>query len=373
MRRPNPITWTSKLEEYLEILEQSKLSPSDIFLCRLLRAEYLSHSADKDFLLGDPSSSISLWELKTQGIIQNLQCRIDGLPLVHPNPLEKCMCLQIQRRRIWNIDIKTTTALIEFGRFACSLYAHELALHVNHNIDEFKAPFSAKSLKSCDFIEIYAPNTTHSSMIRTITLAAQGLLDAFLGLSTSEMLALPPHIYAGRVIYAVTLLTKLHKAFSRSMSGPNEYIRLDQLHLEAYIERLVLISRRLIAEDGSNSLSRAFLIMPQLKEWLCSHLSKSAAGPSEYTVERGLHAKNCGGPSVPAISTPMDIPNRLPAATGMPDRGNLDSSGALGNPRSQSAGPAVLDPGAEKDVETSGNELTLDSWFWEFFNTDMLQ
>lgn len=116
-------------------------------------------------------------------------------------------------------------------------------MHVDHNIDEFQAPFFAKSLKSCSFINIQAPSTTQLSMIRTIIQAAQGLLDTFLDLSTSEMLSLPPHIYAGRVIYAVILLMKLHKALSTTVRVSIESISVDQLRLEAYLDSSCLYQR----------------------------------------------------------------------------------------------------------------------------------
>ncbi|PLB54778.1 hypothetical protein P170DRAFT_341794, partial [Aspergillus steynii IBT 23096] len=248
MRRPNPVVWNPQLDKYVEDLRQSRLSPTDEFFCNLLATEHSCHLADEQLSLSDPSKSVSLWEPNRLSITETIQARADGLSLDRHSPLEK--------------------SLVKFGRLASSLYAHELALHANHNIDEFRAPFFAKSIKSISFLDTRASDTAYLSMIRTIIMAAQGLLDTFLDLSISEMLSLPPHIYAGRVIYAATLLMKLHKALLASASEVHETISVGLLRLEAYIDRLVLVSKQLSAEDQRSSLSRAFLIMPQFKEWL---------------------------------------------------------------------------------------------------------
>lgn len=263
-------------------------------------------------------------------------------------------------------------ALIEFGRLASSLYAYEVALHVNHNTDEFKAPFSAKSLKSYSFIDMHAPSTAYCSMIRTIIQAAQGLLDTFIGLSTFEMLALPPHIYAGRVIYAVILLMKLHKALLASVCGLNEDISVGQLRLEAYIERLLLISKRLNAEDGSSSLSRAFLIMPQLKQWLHDQITKSTFAMNENSVLKEMRAEDGACPSVPANTNPAELPQRFPDDADRQVSGCSNCSNLLGALGSQPDDPFAQDAIPERAVDTLNRDLASDSWFVEFFNVDML-
>lgn len=261
------------------------------------------------------------------------------------------------------------SALIEFGRLVSSLYVNEIALHINHNIDDFKAPFSTKSLKSTDFVESQTLNTAYISMIRTIITAAQGLLDIFMGLSTSDMLALPPHIYAGRVIYAVILLMKLRNPLSASMEKLAQILSVETLRLETYIERLLLIWKQLNAEDGGSSLSRAFLIMPQLKEWLRGHLLNSNLGLNESSVERQSRIEHGAGLG----ATPgAELLQSLPAATNdqirtSPGRSELGSD--LG---SQHEHPPTHDWNPEKEVETLNRELASDSWFWEFFNVGML-
>jgi hypothetical protein len=249
------------------------------------------------------------------------------------------------------------------------LYAHELALHVNHNIDEFKAPFFAKSLKTCNFVNTQEPSTSHLSMLRSITLAAQGLLDIFLGLSISDMLALPPHIYGGRVIYAVILLMKVHKTSTAFPRGVSECIHGHELRLQAYIEQLVLISKRLITKDGRSALSRAFLIMPQLEEWLHVHLFNKSFVSDENKAAGVLRIKTGGGLNGPAIQTSMRTLSGPSVDIQTPDNTSPDHSQSLDGPRSEFNDP--LAQSMDRRLETSGRETTSDSWFWEFFNVEM--
>ncbi|KAJ5290952.1 hypothetical protein N7478_000203 [Penicillium angulare] len=351
MRRANPMKWTPQLGRYLDDLRQSKLSSTDEFFCDLLTTEHSCYVANEEFLLSDPSNSVSLWGPDTLSVIQRIKDRANGVSLRAYNFLQK--------------------SLFEFGKLASSLYAYEIVLHVNHNIDEFKAPFSANSLKSLSFFDKQNPHNTYLLVIRKIMQDAQRLLDTFMHLSTSEILALPPHIYAGRVIYAVILLMKLHKAASTYVNGLNEEFSVETLRLEDYIERLTLVSKPLGAEDPYNSLSRAFLIMPQLKEWLQDHMSQSKIEKDEHNLQKETLSEDSIDPVPASInrqessqSLPREADGRIYTLTG--------SSNILGAPESQSENQFTQSEASENPAGILGRELVSDSWFWEFFNVDML-
>lgn len=89
MRRPGPIGWTAQLDNYLDCLNQSKLSPTDEFFCGLLMTEKFCHLTNKDLLLSDSSKSVSLWEPKTLNIIQHRRKQINDISLDRLNRLER--------------------------------------------------------------------------------------------------------------------------------------------------------------------------------------------------------------------------------------------------------------------------------------------
>lgn len=214
-------------------------------------------------------------------------------------------------------------------------------------------------------------NKADFSNILTIIRAAQGLLDIFIGFSITDMLALPPHIYAGRVIYAVILLMKLHKAMSARVCKLSEDISVRQLRLEEYIDQLLLISKRLTAEDSCSSLSRAFLIMSQLKSWLPDDTPKSIFDNNEGSVGKGSCAKSRVLPVPKSANQGQSQQNSADESHGQ-CYATTGSAGPFSAPKSQfddlSSQPRI--PGNAGD--TSSREIASDSWFWEFFNVDML-
>lgn len=213
-------------------------------------------------------------------------------------------------------------------------------------------------------------------MLRAIIGAAQGLLDNFLRLSTSDMIALPPHIYGGRVIYAVVLLLKLHKAITSSGRAISEYLTADELRLEVYIEHLVLVSKSLITKDDRSALSRAFFVMPQLKQWLHSHQPKTSPGSDKTEMAEGLPFQTSDGSLSTAIQPPMTTLSDPSTHTQTPTIINLEPLDGLG----QSGVPIQTSKAFDDPIVHNGgtgfepnrHELASDSWFWEFFNVDML-
>ncbi|KAJ5158647.1 uncharacterized protein N7500_008298 [Penicillium coprophilum] len=358
LRRPNSLAWSSHYDDCAADLRRTKTSPTDEFLCVIVKTECICHAVNQELSLSDSTTLASLSDQNTLSKVQKFKTQIECLPLEQVPSLKK--------------------SLIEFGRFASLLYTHELALHVNHNIDEFRAPFSVKSLETCNFIDMHDLHPSRILMLRAIIHAAQGLLDVFLKLSTSDMIALPPHIYGGRVIYAVVLLLKLHKALRSSGRAISEYVTADELRLEVYIEHLVLVSRSLIAKDDRSALSRAFLVMPQLSQWLHTHQSKSRppSGSDKTEMMEGIPFLGGDRLSSAAIQTPTaalgdpSVHVQTPTITHIGPLDGFGQSDVPLQPSKASDYPVVHNGGP--GIEQNRHELASDSWFWEFFNVEML-
>ncbi|KAJ5382835.1 hypothetical protein N7517_000746 [Penicillium concentricum] len=356
LRRPNSLAWSSQYDDYVADLRRTKTSPTDEFLCITVTAEGICHAVNQELSLTDSATSASLSDPTKLTRIQQYKSQIECLPLERIPSMNK--------------------SLVEFGRYASLLYLHELVLHVNHNIDEFKAPFSVKSLETCNFIDMHDLDPSRISMLRAIIRAAQGLLDTFLGLSTSDMIALPPHMYGGRVIYAVVLLLKLYKAITLSGPAINDYVTADELRLEVYIEHLVLVSRSLIAQDDRSALSRSFLVMPQLKQWLHSHQPKISPGSDETETAEVLPFQTGAGSlstTIQTLTATLGVPSTQTQTPEMTHLERLDglrqSDGPIQSSKSSDY-PIVHNGGTE--FEPNRHEPASDSWFWEFFNVDML-
>lgn len=115
-------------------------------------------------------------------------------------------------------------------------------------------------------------------MLRTCIAASRGLLDTFLSTPFVTVLALPAYLYAGRVIYVVILLIKIRRAISMPATGIGQFLRLEELCVEQYLERLVVLSNHMMKADERNALSRALLVIGNLNDWLhTNHLGRRRA------------------------------------------------------------------------------------------------
>ncbi|OGM45254.1 hypothetical protein ABOM_006458 [Aspergillus bombycis] len=356
LRRPNSLAWSSQYNDYVADLRRTKASQTDEFLCTIVTSELICHAVSHELLLSDSASSVSLSDPEISIKVHQHKSQIECLPRDEISSIDKC--------------------LVEFGRFTNLLYLHELVLHVNHNISEFKAPFSVKSLETCTFIDIHNPDPSCFSMLRSIVQAAQGLLDCFLSLSTSDIIALPPHIYGGRVIYAMILLLKIHKAITLSGQARSDYVTADELQVEVYLEHLVLVSKNLLTKDDRSALSRALLVMPQLKQWLHSHQTKTLRGSDETEMAQPLPFQTGDGSLSTAVQTSTANPSvpstytQPPTITHLEPMDGLEQSDVHIQPAQASDYDIVHNGGSE--FEPHRHEQASDSWFWEFFNVDML-
>lgn len=260
------------------------------------------------------------------------------------------------------------------------MYAHELVLHVNHNIDEFAAPFSAKSLTTCSFIDAQDLGSSGQSILQTFIVASRRLLDTFLGLPVTDMLTLPPYLYGGRVVYAIVLLLKVHRAIMRSAKELYHVIKAGELHVETYLEKLVTVSKLLIANDESNALSRAFLIMPQLRDWFYLHQLKEPPSADKTNTTRDL-------PGQPDYDNGQNytIPTSTVTLGGSSDAKlsdcsvirkyskQLDIPGSQFDELIQPAVTSCYSPTRSmgSSSEVHGPTVATDDWFWEFFNAEM--
>lgn len=208
-------------------------------------------------------------------------------------------------------------------------------------------------------------------MLRTMSLAAQGLLDTFIHLSLSQMLALPPHIYGGRLIYAAIILMKLDRAAMGSGSRWNGSIKVDHPRVEVYIEQLLHISKQLIMADERSSLSRALLIVPQLKEWLHAQ-GLGTASLSEGVSPRGdIRTKHDHEPVVSTVHTRTGSLNSPSADMKIPFDISTNCSEPLGGIEFQSENLLAQAGSSDSENDPSKSQMASDSWFWEFLNTDM--
>ncbi|KAG5973040.1 hypothetical protein E4U55_000681 [Claviceps digitariae] len=264
LRRSTMMSWSSDMDAYLQDLQRARVSPSDGFFCELVRIEQLYHTMDQQLFLSDRHQSASVRDPSTVRMVHDFRSRL--------NSWRSCCDLN------W-----LQGALLDFSKFSGLLYAHEPVMHINRNIDEFQAPFTYKSLKTCTSLSEHI-DTPQRLMLREIVTASHGLLNCFLGIPLVDMLSLSPHIYGGRVIYSLVLLCKLYKSLTTiSARAMTDFLLVEDLHLGQYLDRVAVVARDLLTLDTGSILSRSFSIVEQLRKWYHRHsygLPSSPRSPS---------------------------------------------------------------------------------------------
>lgn len=149
------------------------------------------------------------------------------------------------------------------------LYIHEVALHVNHNVDDFRAPFTEESLSNNGNAgDILTP--AHISALTECLTSVHGILNTFLGFELDIIRTLPI-FYFVRVAYAVVVLIKMYFAVAAPNSEIGKIISKEDLRVESHLDSLVTLFRTSADEGSFRPASKFLFILSKLREWFQKH------------------------------------------------------------------------------------------------------
>lgn len=202
-----------------------------------------------------------------------------------------------------------------------NLYMHEVAMHVDHNVEEFKPPFTEEQLRGPSSLpnqDLLTP--AHISALSTCLTSIDGVFDIFLSLPIPVIRSLPIFHFV-RVAYAVVVLIKMFFAATTPNSELGKVIDKDNMKVEHYLDRM-LETFRATAEDEKSRPAAKFLgVLVMLRTWF--HRQHENKGPAnqklevsaEPTLVRTQH--ETGGPthSRPAPRPPAQHHEYSPANT----------------------------------------------------------
>ena len=217
LRRPNLLRWTNYMKECIDVLETSSDAlPSDKLFCQHIKVQYICENIGMQFLMDDNTATVSITDPKVTYQLNVLE-----------NDLKN-----------WSYNIPTECRNhpeLKFFEHVASLYLHEIALHFNHNIEDFKLPFTEESLKS---VNNSSETLTQHQMaaLEACRKAAHGMLDTFLSLDVETVKSLPMLIYFVRCTYALVVLIKMHVAITTPGSEIGKIMKADDVRIDFYID-----------------------------------------------------------------------------------------------------------------------------------------
>lgn len=142
---------------------------------------------------------------------------------------------------------------------------HEVALHINHNVDDFRAPFTEESLKAASGqSDVLSP--AHSSALTECLTSVHGIFNTFFSYDLNTVRALPI-FYFVRVAYAVVVLVKMHFAVNAVNSEVGKIINKDDLQVEYHLNRLLDIFETISKEDAFRPANKFLNILLKLRDW----------------------------------------------------------------------------------------------------------
>jgi hypothetical protein len=252
--------------------------PSDKWLCHLVKAQHIAEDVGFHFSMDDPASQLSLTDPKTQ---YHLKAFERGLKDWRDSSTSDMMAKPL---------IQHTEAII-------SLYMHEIAMHHNHNIDDFKPPYNINRLEPSE------PDFVTPAHIESLTICLSSIhnaFDAFLSMDVKVLRALPTLFFV-RNSYAAVALIKMYSAVSAKGSKFGSIFKTTDLKVEQYLDRLInRLSKT--AEGGASRVAHKFsFIFNMLKNW---HLKR---------VETGGNSKKRAGMSRGLTTSYKDAPEQDPS------------------------------------------------------------
>ncbi|RMZ75211.1 hypothetical protein DV738_g5588, partial [Chaetothyriales sp. CBS 135597] len=246
LRRPLLIRWSPYAEECIGILTTAPDAvPTDKWLCQLVRGQHLAEDIGLEFSMDDPACQLSLTDHKTQ---------------YHLKAFER----QLTEWYESAAPERQQQAILKHSYGVINLYMHEIAMHHNHNIDDFRPPFHATPIEGPPDPDFVTP--THIESLATCMNSVHTVFDAFLSMDVAVLRGLPTLFFV-RNSYAAVALIKMYTTVSAKGSKFGRIIKTDDLKVDYYLERMI---SKLVdtAEGGMCKVAQKFcLIFNMLKQW----------------------------------------------------------------------------------------------------------
>ena len=224
-----------------------------------------------------------------------------------------------------------------------NLYMHEVAMHIDHNKDEFKPPFTEQTLRPAD--NPISLTTAHISALSTCLSAIDGILDTFLKFDIETIRSLPVAHFV-HVAYAVVVLIKMFLAAATPNSELGKVIKKEDMKVEQHLDGLVNKFKASSADEKSCPSAKVLMVLIMLKTWFDRQREGKlpVSGPGETLTSSTMPtARNDADKSKETLSDNSDsrqrqIPRQLigysPANTPLQVLSELATGDSVGQPRS---------------------------------------
>ncbi|KAF2668955.1 hypothetical protein BT63DRAFT_246462 [Microthyrium microscopicum] len=238
LRRPILLRFNDFMQECINILETSEEAlPSDKALCQHVQLARISEEIAIQFAMDDPGVNLSINDGKVSYGIKHHEKDLQDL-----------------RAR------NNEEPAIQLSSHVTNLYLHEIALHSQSNVDDFKAPFTEETFRAAVSQVVLGPS--HVDALVQCQESCQNVVQTFLDIDIETIFMLPV-IFSVRIIYAVVVLMKLYI----SATAPGEIsnvINENDLNLEEHLEKLENSFARIRERDSLAPHTKFYFVIQRL-------------------------------------------------------------------------------------------------------------
>lgn len=175
--------------------------------------------------------------------------------------------------------------MLEINYHVNNVNLHEIALHADHDADEFRPPFSLETTRPSS--KTLSP--PHVSAIMVCINSSQRLIDIVLGMSIEAVRSCPRLLWI-RLCYAVVILMKLHISASTPSSELGKIIDPGDCKVHYYSERVIAYLDEIATKASwkKHDISFRFLhVLTNLNFWFQKHtLQLNATCEQNETISK---------------------------------------------------------------------------------------
>ncbi|EEQ32879.1 hypothetical protein McanMca71_003263 [Microsporum canis] len=253
LRRPLLTRWNTYMDESVQmLLESPDAYPSDKALVEWIKLAHIGEEIGFQFCMDDPLTNISITEPRVQFALKGFEGRLDE----------------------WRREVppELYTPVMEHYEQVLSIYMHEIGMHNDHNIDDFKPPFLPGLT---DESQADLGTAAHVNALTACLTSIHRVLTLF---STMDGSLLPclPTIHFVRTSYACVALIKLFSVASSPGSRLANVFSTEDFKVEESLNKLIS-HLHASAEGNQSRVGLKFsLIIGMMKAWYAKRKDKNA-------------------------------------------------------------------------------------------------
>lgn len=205
--------------------------------------------------------------------------------------------------------------------YTIRIFLHEVALHVDHSPEDFKAPYQMGGIRPpCDSEEV--PTQALAEAVAECITGAHNLLNTFLSMPVDKARALPVFSYV-RISFAAFVLAKLCLSAASPASRIGKVLDRSSLKVESFIDRAILHVRAIVGPVRCRVPAIFLALLFKLRQWCMNPemIERSeetmnapaldpgqTATPDEMTEKQASTMKYIQGPGVVEHSSDESSP-----------------------------------------------------------------